>query len=162
MIEILLNDVTLDGMRRLKVVSDSPIASDLLPVSLPDRQWREWKDDALGLHYLEATWPCREVIEIKCEGWIEARPFMLWKLEPGQTVRTAFALASIEWTVKFNCFPDFVFMRKLPKVIENGFEIDDVTFMEADWVPSGCIAVGTPTEPPPNWKNANLGEEKRG
>src|SRR5690242_2556465 len=92
MIEILANDVTLEGLRRVKVVSDSPITaaelfpSHLVPYVLDGKDVRSWSDDLLGLHYVEATWACREAVKICCEGWKVAREMVLWKLAPGERV----------------------------------------------------------------------------
>ncbi|RPI93054.1 MAG: hypothetical protein EHM40_11100 [Chloroflexi bacterium] len=142
MIEILIDDVTLDGMRRLKVLSDAPILHEPpFFVAGVDRQFREWKDDALGLHYLEATWPCREAILLRCEGWIGPRPVVLWKLKPGERVSEVVTNVMVLHHEAFGCFPDYAFMWKLPKTIEDGFEVADVMFFAADWVPPGCIAV---------------------
>lgn len=141
MIEILLNDVTLDGMRRVRVASDLDASS--LPAFVPlSAKVRTWSDDALGLHYLEATWPCRELIMVKCEAWKCSYPLVVWKLAPGERVSEAFQAAFRIWAEKYKACPDFAFMRRLPKTIENGFEMYGSFFFEADWVPPGCIAVG--------------------
>jgi hypothetical protein len=141
-IEILANDVTLDGMRRVRLVSDGEIDAAELPVEhLPPDQVHAWQDELLGLHYLEATWPCRETISICCEGWTCAREMVLWKLAPGERVSEVLVSMMAVFGERFTYFPDYAFMRKLPRTIENGFEMSDVMFLEAEWVPPGCIAV---------------------
>ncbi len=145
MIEVLFNDVTLEGMRRVKVVSDSPIDEgvDLSPLAdiLAGAHLRTWMDELLGLHYLEATWPCREAVSIRCEGWPCATPMVLWKLRPGERVSGAFRDAFQIYLERFKRFPDYAFLRRMPKEIENGFEMSDVIFLEAAWIPAGCIAI---------------------
>jgi hypothetical protein len=144
MIEILVNDVTVDGMRRVKVVSDAEIDPTTLtpgPSPIGRGEGREWSDDVLGLHYLEATWPCREVVDIKCEGWPCARRMVLWKLLAGERVSGVLGEMLVVHHLELKCFPDYAFMRKLPGTIENGFEVDGVEFHQADWVPPGCIVV---------------------
>ena len=145
-IEVLVNDVSLEGMRRVKVVSDAPIEPAVIspspcPLPLGEENMRTWCDELLGLHYLEATWACREAIKIRCEGWKIARPFVLWKLAPGERVSEALKEILGVFGALFKCFPDYAFMKKLPKTVENGFEVDGVMFMEAVWVPASCVAV---------------------
>ena len=138
MIEVLLNDVTLEGNRRVKVVSD------LSPIPFPVKEGacvRNWSDELLGLHYLEAVWACREAIRVRCEGWICARPVVLWKLEKGERVSLALEMIMVVFGGQFKSFPDYAFMKILPKGIENGFEVNDVMLLEAEWVPPGCIVV---------------------
>ncbi len=147
MIEVLVNDVTLEGLRRVKVVSDSPICaaevfpSHLLPISLEGKTVNTWSDDLLGLHYLESTWACREAVLIRCEGWECPRPMVLWKLGPGERVSEVLNRMMVLFGDRFKAFPDYAFMKKLPKTIENGFEVADVMMIEAEWVPAGCIAI---------------------
>jgi hypothetical protein len=143
-IDVLLNDVTLEGLRRVKVVSDEPIDGTALPPPadiLPGAHLRIWSDELLGLHYLEATWECREAISILCDGWKCARPMVLWKLRPGERVSVALKEALAVYAVRFKSFPAHAFMRKLPSTIEDGFEVDDMCLFEAEWVPPGCIAI---------------------
>jgi hypothetical protein len=137
-IEVLVNDVTLEGMRYVKVVSDmAPV-----PYSIPAGSLvQTWPDEQLGLYYLEATWPCREAISIRCEGWPQAREMVLWKLAPGERVSQVLMSMMALYGERFKSFPDYAFMRKLPGKIEHGFEVTDVMFCEAEWVPPGCIAV---------------------
>lgn len=143
MIEVLFNDVTLEGMRRVKVVSDSPIDAASLPViTSASASMRTWSDELLGLHYLEATWACRGPVVIRCEGWVCAKLMVLWKLEPGQRVSEAFRDAYPVYLESFHIFPDHAFMRRLPREIDNGFELSGVMFIEAEWVPAGCIVLG--------------------
>jgi len=138
-IEVLVNDVTLEGMRRLKVVSDA------CPIVYPVPEGstvRTWSDDLLGLHYLEATWACREAILIQCEGWKIARKMVLWKVASGERVSEVLMKMVALFGERYKCFPDYAFMKRMPKGIEHGFDVDDVVFCEAEWVPPGCIAVG--------------------
>ena len=138
MIEVLVNDVTLEGMRRVKVVSD------VAPVSYPlpeESIVRTWSDDLLGLQYLEANWPCREAIQIRCEGRKATREMVLWKLAPGERVSQALKEALGVYAMRFKAFPAYAFLRKLPSTIENGFEAEEMCLFEAEWVPAGCIAI---------------------
>jgi hypothetical protein len=141
-IEVLANDVTLEGMRRVKVVSDEPLEGITIDCILPGAHLSVWKDELLGLHYLEAIWTCREAIQIQLEGWTCPREMVLWKLLPGERVSEVLKEMVRLFGARFQSFPDYAFMRKLPKTIENGFEVNDVTLLEAEWVPAGCIAVG--------------------
>jgi len=161
MIEILLNDVMLDGMRRVRVVSDAPVdTAALCPYKPVGACVREWRDEALGLHYVEATWACREAVSIRVSGWKCARKMVLWKLQAGERVSEALKDALAVYGERFKSFPAYAFLRRLPRGIEFGFEVEDVMLMDAEWVPAGCIAVWTPTLPSPKW--VHLGEGKGG
>src|SRR5690242_4714061 len=115
-------------MRRVKVVSDAPIDEgvDLSPLVdiLAGAHLRTWMDELLGLHYLEASWPCREAVSIRCEGWPCATPMVLWKLRPGERVSEGLKQALSVYWLRFNFFPDYAFMKRLPSTIENGFEAE--------------------------------------
>jgi len=162
LIEVLANDVTLEGTRRVKVVSDAPLdpyppALSPFVVQIEKGSHRTWCDELLGLHYLEVTWPCREVVSIRCEGWTCAREMVLWKLAPGERVSEALMVSLDVYCERFKCLPDYAFMRRLPKTIENGFEAltpdplptgEGVVMLEAEWVPAGCMAICEGEQPP--------------
>lgn len=138
MIEVLVNDVTLEGMRYVKVVSDiAPVPYPIPAGSIV----QTWPDELLGLFYLEVMWPCREAVSIRCEGWPCAKPMVLWKLASGERVSDALKKALGVYAERFKSFPAYAFMKKLPKTIENGFEAEDMCLFEAEWVPAGCIAI---------------------
>lgn len=165
MIEVLVNDVTPEGMRRVRVVCDEPLEGiRLSPLAFipEDSQRRGWMDELLGLFYLEATWACREPVRIMLEGQTEGYACVLWKLQPGERVSEVLKCTVALFGERFKCFPQYAFMKKLPKGIEIGFEVDDVMFFEASWVPAGCIVVGTPTPALPHPSAAlRIGEGDR-
>lgn len=143
MIDILVDDITPEGMRRLKLVSDRVIDAEVtLPIVPPSHaEVRAWSDDGLGLHYLEAVWMCREAVGLQCEGWGRKKGVVVWKLAAGERVSVALHPAMALFGETFKCFPVYAFMRKLPSVIENWFEVAGVEFHQADWVPAGCLVL---------------------
>lgn len=143
MIDILVDEVTVEGLRRLRLVSDRAIdAETTLPMVPPaGAESRTWSDDVLGLHYLEAVWMCREAVGIRCEGWTKKKGFVLWKMGPGERVSAALPLSMALFGDTFKSLPIYAFMKKLPNTVEIGFEVSGVEFHQADWVPAGCLVL---------------------
>lgn len=143
MIDIFADDVTMEGVRRLKLVSDAVITAEMtLPVVPPvGAAVRMWSDEMLGLHYLEATWACREAVALRCEGWVKPKGVVVWKLEAGERVSEALHPAAALFGETFANFPVYAYLRKLPSAIENGFELAGVEFLAAEWVPAGCMVL---------------------
>lgn len=144
MIDIFADDVTVDGLRRVRLVSDQPIeAETTLPVVPPlGAAVRSWSDAALGLHYVEATWACREAVALRCAGWKKPKGVVVWKLEPGERVSAALPSAVAVFGETFKFLPTYAWMRKLPNAVELWFEVAGVEFHQAEWAPLGCVVLG--------------------
>jgi hypothetical protein len=139
MIELLVNEILPDGMRHVKVVSDLP------PIPFPVRdggQIHQWTDELLGLHYLEATWPCMEVVHVHLEGQPKCRKLVVWKFLPGERVSEIISYVADWFFVQTHHRPEYAFMRSLPSGVESGTDVDGVMLMQADWALPGCVMVG--------------------
>jgi hypothetical protein len=144
MIELLVNEVLPDGMRHVKVVSDQ---ADPHPLPFPLEGGREirvkkWTDELLGLHYLEATWACMEVVHVHLEGQPKCRKLVVWKFLPGERVSEIITYVADWFFVQTHHRPEYAFMRSLPSGVESGTEVDGVMLMQADWALPGCVMVG--------------------
>lgn len=150
MIEILLNDLTQEGMRRVKVMSDRPVTEEemrgyVAGASLGCEQIHCHDTAALSLFYGEVTWPCREVVEVHLEGIERPRRLLIWKFMPGEGLRLSEVITHVaEWYFwSTHQRAGFAFVRKVPKEVESGeWEVDGVILFEAEWALQGCVMVG--------------------
>jgi hypothetical protein len=148
MIELLVNEVLPDGMRHVKVVSDAPLSASTLtsPQIRESTKFggsvREWRDEVLGLNYLEAGWACMEVVHVQLEGQPKCRKLVVWKFLPGERVSEIITYVADWFFVQTHHRPEYAFMRSLPSGVESGTEVDGVMLMQADWALPGCVMVG--------------------
>lgn len=141
MIEKLIDEVTPDGVRHMKMVSD------LSPIPFPVRegagfQVQEWTDELLGLHYLDATWASMDVVILQGEGWPKPRKLVLWKFLPGERVSEIIKEVADWYFVSAHHRPQYAFMKRLPQGAENGTEVDGCMLIEAEWALDGCVMIG--------------------
>ena len=142
MIQILVNELRPDGMRRVKVVCDDPHP---LPFPLKggrELELHEWDDEALGLHYVEATWPCMGVVDVQLEGMPKFRRLVVWKFMPGERVSEVIRCVADWYFVQTHQRPGYAFLRSLPSGAENGQEVEGVMLMQAEWALPGCVMIG--------------------
>ena len=147
MIEVVLNDVLDDGMRRLRLVSDQVIDPAVVVFSKPlpcgaGMCARMWSDALLGLHYAEWTWACMDVVEMHFEGDDTKRKFVMWKFLPGERVSDVIKFVADWYFAQTHHHAEFAFMKQLPKGAEIGIEVDGCMLMEADWALPGCVLIG--------------------
>lgn len=139
MIQVLVNELLADGTRRVRVVSDqAPV-----PYHIGDQAAvRSWDDEALGLHYLEVTWPCMDVVHVQLEGMPKCRKMLVWKFLPGERVSQVIRYVADWYFAQTHHRPQYAFVRSLPAGVENGQEVDGVMLMEAEWALPGCVFIG--------------------
>lgn len=146
--EIIQNNLTEDGLRHLKILSDVKVTDEcmmrFIPVAAREHaQVRCYDTAALSLFYGEATWPVRgEAVDVHCEGWVKFRRVVAWKLMPGERMSEVISLALVCYSSMFSRYPAYAFVRTLPRSVENGIEVDDVMLLQADWVLPGCVMIG--------------------
>lgn len=150
MIEILLNDITVDGMRRVKVMSDHRVTEAFMrryvPGAAKGLEHVHCHDTAaLSLFYGEVTWPVREVI--RCQLTVDSlrlRNLVVWKFVAEEEYRLSEIIVFLaDWYfVRAHHRPQFAFIRKLPNGIESCTEVEEVMLVQADWALNGCVMVG--------------------
>ena len=147
MIEMVQNDISEDGMRRVRMVSDQVIdpASIEFTPPLPKGAGvssRAWSDDVLHLHYAEWTWACMGFVDFHFEAMPKFRRLFVWKFLPGERVSEVIRFVSDWYFMQTHHRPQYAWMKKLPKGIEWGTEVEGCSILEADWALPGCVLIG--------------------
>lgn len=102
-------------------------------------------DKGTGMFYLSAEWDVREVVHYRhpVDGAWEQEVF-LYRLSKGERVSVVAWEAAKLYHAEFGKFPEYAWMRKLPRMPEGGEWLDgDLLLLQADWVPERCVAVGS-------------------
>lgn len=153
MIEMVLNQVSVDGMRLVRVISDRVVSEACLRSMAPGaaREFAEvrcWDTAALNLFYGEARWPVREMVEVKMPSSRFQVPTMrrlvAWRFMEGEGYRVSEVIEHLaRWFfVQTHRRPGFAFMKRLPKGVECGEEVEGVMLLEAEWALERCVMVG--------------------
>ena len=95
-----------------------------------------------GTWHLWARWPYRGVLDIQAHDWPKFRRLVVWNLDGCNSVRDAIEKAFMHFWVTFKFQPAFVFMKKLPKGVENAQDCEGLVLLEAEWMLEKCVAVG--------------------
>ena len=145
--EVVHNRLTMEGIREVKLISDSPVSEGRMMRFVPEPAIglvtvRCYDTTALNLFYGEASWPAREAVDFQCDGWPKFRRVVVWKLVPGERVSVGVRSAASRYFELFMRWPRFAFIRHKPAEVENGIEIENVMLMEANWALRGCLMVG--------------------
>jgi hypothetical protein len=139
MIEIVKNEISLDGMRTVRVVSD------LCPIPFPVKEGanvRRWDDELLGLHYVEMEYPSMDFVDVHFEGMEQFRRLLVWMFLPGERVSKVVEFAANWYFQQTHHRPQFAFMKRLPQGAENGTEVDGCILIQAEWALDGCVMIG--------------------
>lgn len=94
MIEVVVNQLSADGMKFVKVISDRAMSEAFLWSMVPSvaREFatvRPYETSALSLFYGEVSYPLRGVVEVHAELWKKPRRFAGWRLMPGERASQA-------------------------------------------------------------------------
>jgi hypothetical protein len=101
-----------------------------------------------GVHYLRARWMVRGAVRVAAEGWPMPKMFVIWNLALCDSVKKAMLEAAEHYQDIYGTQPEYAFIRKMPRGIENGVEVGDMMLFEADWMVRKCVAVGWKYAPP--------------
>jgi len=160
MIEVLLNDIAVDGMRRVKVMSDHPVTEAFMRRYVPGaarglEQVHCHNTSALSLFYGEVVWPCREVVRFQVPGIrlgepgarLRERWLVVWKFVAEEEYRLSeIILFLADWYfVQTHQRAGFAFVKKLSAVNDqlSAFEEENgIQLLEAEWALKGCVMVG--------------------
>lgn len=145
--EIVSNDLTHEGIRRLKVIGDAPINEaryqNLVPVEAVDRAiFLSGNDVFLGLYSLEITFPVYGPWEVFYHGPKKFRRFMFVAYAYAERVSDCIELARTEFFARTHFAPRDAYVRDCPKGAEIGMDVHDCILQVADWMPGQCVAVG--------------------
>ena len=167
MIEVVLNQLSGDGMKLVRVISDKPVSETWLWSLVPGaaREFavvKPWETAALSLFYGEVTYPVRGVVEIPVPTPLSLRDsppsserasrfggrvrrLAAWRLMEGEGYRVSEIIEFLaEWYfVQTKRKPGYAFVRKMPRQVESGeWEVDGVMLFEAEWCLEKTVMVG--------------------
>ena len=145
--QVITNSLSMDGMRFVKLISDAPVSSERMigfvaRSAVELAQLRCYDTSALSIFYGEALWPVREAVDFHCEGWPKYRRLVVWNLGKYLAETVALHDAANEFERLFGGRASFAFMKKLPKQVENGVEVGDLSLFQSEWMIERCVAVG--------------------
>ncbi len=128
------NSLGLDGIRRIHVMSNTPI----------EKPWLQYADGDVshegGVYHFRFELPMRGMIRLELEGGMK-RLAVLWSLAGCANVRTAIKEAWLSFQEDSGLQADYAFMAKLPRGVENGFEVADMMLFEAEWMIPGYVLI---------------------
>ena len=147
--EIVINELTHEGVRRVKVIGDAAILVSRYQAMVPYEAFVRApvdiissRDDALGLFSAEMTWPVFEAYEIFNYGQKRFRRLMMVNFVYANRVSDCIYLAMVNYFSGTRFMPGFAFVSDLPKGAEDGMCVHGVQLFEAEWMPARCVAVG--------------------
>lgn len=143
--ELVVNELSHDGMRRMRVIGDGVLGSsweELVPAEARRLMvMRRGEDARLGLHWLELSWPVFEPMNVFCHGPKGFRRLMMVNFAYGERVSECIELARVHFFARTKFAPGFAFVRELPEG-RDGSEADGCVLVAAEWMPARCAAVG--------------------
>lgn len=156
---VIENSVSVDGVRRVHLMSNGPLCpADISPeysgsrydgrARLLDHRAGYLGESEVeivkeaGVWHLRAEWPCRGLIQINCEGWPCPKEFVVWSLAGCASVTAALFGAAKEFERIYEVRPQYAFIRRMPRGVENAHEIGELMLFEAEWMINKCVAVG--------------------
>lgn len=156
MIQIVANQLSADGMKFVRAVSDREVSEAFMRRCVPGAasefaSVKCYSTAALSLFYGEVTYPVRGVVKFQVPGvenrW---RSFAAWRLMDGEGYRVSEVIEILaNWFFEqTKRRPVYAFMQKLPNGIENGCDVplgddmDGVMLLAADWALEKCVMVG--------------------
>jgi len=147
--EIVINELTHEGMRRVKVIGDTAISVTRYQAMVPYEAFVRApvdvvssRDDALGLFCAELTWPVFEPYEIFNYGPKRFRRVMIVNFVYAERVSDCIYLAVINYFSGTRFMPGYAFVSQLPRGAEDGMCVHGVQLFVAEWMPARCVAIG--------------------
>lgn len=96
-----------------------------------------------GVWHLRVEYPYRGALDFPyacVEG--NYRRLVVWSLDGYELIKLALMDAWYEYVRLFHGAPQFAFIKTLPSVVQNGYQIGGMTLMETEWMLEKCVAVG--------------------
>ena len=145
--KIICNELTHDGMRRVKIIGDAVINEtryqDLLPLEALDRVlYAPGRDDQLGLFSLEMKFPVDGPWEVFYYGPKGFRRFMFVNFQYAECVSSCVEIARNEFFIRTHFTPRDAYVAKLPEDVEIWTDVHGCILQVAEWMPAQCVAVG--------------------
>lgn len=147
MIEVVVNQLSAEGMKFVRVISDRVVSEAFMRAVVPSvaREFAQVKcydTAALSLFYGEVTYPLRGVVEVHAQLWKKPRRFAGWRLMPGERASEAIQTLDEWFFVQTHHRAAYAFMKSLPKGIESGTDVNGLELHQAEWCLDKCVLVG--------------------
>lgn len=131
---VLENAVGMDGVLRVHLMSNMPVPN-------PHPQFGEGVAALeAGVHHFRLENKMRGALRVEFEGGGHWNG-VLWCFDGYANMRLAIKDALQHYLEKFDDWADYAFVAKLPKGIEDGFEVADVMMFSAEWMIPGFVLV---------------------
>jgi len=145
--EVTVNELTHNGMRRVKIIGDVVIDAaqyqDLIPLVARDRVvCMPGCDDLLGIFSLEITWPVYGPWEVAYLSPKKFRRFMFVHFAYAARVSSCIELARTEFFARTRFAPRDAYVQVGPQNAEIGMDVHGCILQVAEWMPAQCVAVG--------------------
>lgn len=142
-----VNELTHNGLRRLKIVGDAALDAErylhLIPtVAREHLVTRHGQDDLLGLFSLEMSFPIYGPYDLMIYSAKKFRRLMFVHHVYSARVSECIDLARIEFFAGTRFAPMFAYVQKLPNGAENGMDVHGCILLAAEWMPADCVATG--------------------
>lgn len=96
-----------------------------------------------GVWHYRAEYPYRGALDVACiNNGTNYRRLVVWSLDGYDLIKPALHDAWHEYLRLFHGAPQFAFVRQLPAVVQNGYEVGGMTLIEAEWMLEKAVAVG--------------------
>jgi hypothetical protein len=165
-IEVVMNQISVDGMKFVKVISDKAVSDAVMLGFVPGAardlaQVKCYDTAALSLFYGEVNFPVRGVVEIPVGAPLSLRDvppngerasqfggrvrrLAAWRMVESEGYRMSEIITFLaDWYfVQTHRRPQFVFVKVLPKGVERFQEVDDLCLIDVDWALEKCVMVG--------------------
>lgn len=131
---VLENAVGMDGVLRVHLMSNMPVPN-------PHPKFGEGQAAfEAGVHHFRLANPMHGAIHVEFEGGGNWNG-VLWSFDGYANMRSAIKDALQHYLEKFGEWATYAFVAKLPKGIEDGFEVADVMMFSAEWMIPGFVLV---------------------
>lgn len=141
-----INNLSPDGMRRMKIIGDAEIQTAKYEVLIPAEArplavFVPGCDDVLGLFSLEITFPVYGPCDVFYHGPKKFRRLMFVNFAYAARVSDCIELARAEYFARTHYAPGYAFVQSLPEG-KDGELIHDCVLLSAEWMPARCVAIG--------------------
>lgn len=145
--DVVINQLTRDGMRLIKVIGDAEISSERYQAAVPfdarsRADVRAERDEMLGLFSLMIQWPVFEPFDFFIFGPKKFRRLMVVHYAFAERVSECIRLARDEFFARTHFTPRDVYLAELPKGAEMWTSVHGCILQVAEWMPARCVAVG--------------------
>jgi hypothetical protein len=149
MIEVVINQLSADGMKFIKAMSDQAVSDAMMLGFVPGAardlaQVKCYDTAALSLFYGEVTFPVRGVVEIPAGRVGKVRRLAAWRMVESEGYRMSEIIEFLgQWYfTQTKRKPQYAFVKSLPKNVERFTEVDGLVLLDVNWCLEKTVMVG--------------------